>query len=53
MTIKEAITELMQLTKSQFNKFYNSLPARTHLLIDAGLVDFQETLAKWWIHKKE
>ncbi len=53
MTIKEAIKELMQLTRNEFNKFYNSLPTRTHLLIDAGFVDFQETLAKWWIHKTE
>jgi hypothetical protein len=52
MTQEQALQELRQLSEKEFNEFCDSLPARTHLLIDSNMVGVGETLAEWWIARK-
>ncbi len=44
-----ALKTLEEMPEPEFQEFFNSLPARTRLCCQGGLVDWKETLPQWFI----
>lgn len=51
MTQSEAIDKVENMPEAEFQIFFKSLPMRVQLLVQGGLVDWRETLAKWYLSK--
>jgi len=49
MTQPEALKILEEMPEPEFQEFFNSLPARTRLCCQGGLVDWKEALPQWFI----
>lgn len=49
MTKKEAVKKLETMPDNEFKNFFEKLPARTKMLVQAGFVDWRSVLADWYI----
>ena len=49
MTNAEALKVLEKMGTQDFNKFLNSLPARTQTLVKTGMCDWRKVLPEWYI----
>lgn len=54
MELQEAIKIVEDMPEDEFQAWYKSLPYRTRLCVQGGLVDWREILGKWYIstHKE-
>ena len=48
MTEAEAQKAIEEMPEAQFQAWYNTLPYRTRLCIEGGLVDWREVLGEWY-----
>lgn len=53
MTNAEALNILENMPEVEFQEFYNSLPYRTRLCCEGGLVNWKDVLPQWWVKRSE
>lgn len=51
MEIKEALEILEKMPENKFQEFFKSLPYRTQLCCQGGLVNWKDVLPAWYIKK--
>jgi len=52
MNKQEALNKLQSMSDTEFNVFFDTLPARVKILVRSGFVKWQRALPDWYIKYK-